>query len=231
MTFVSVVDVPVAIRNPILTCDGISATVNMLVQSVEHKVEKILYASSGFIYGNAPVPISERCDPQPLNPYNIAKATGEHYVKFFNAHYKLPCVILRYAPTYGPRRNIGPINDYILSMLQGNRTQIYGYKTRDYIYVQDVALANLIALEAVENFAIYNIGTGVEVCLQDIYKLIAELLGVDNNPELCESKNSEIDRFVLDVSKADIELGFKHNVNIKSGLQKTIDWVREKYGL
>ena len=230
MTFASVVDIPVAINNPLLTCKGITVTVNTLVNSVKYNVEKVLYASSGFIYGNTSnMPISEKEPTKPLNPYNIAKATGEHYLSFFNRHYKLPCIALRYAPTYGPRRTIGPINDYIRSVLKGTSSEIYGKKTRDYIYVEDVATANILSIEKpTSNYNVYNIGTGVETELDKIYKIITQLLdSPDNKPIYCPSKSSEVERFVLNVSKAKKELRFQANISMKVGLQKTIDWMKK----
>jgi len=229
MTFGSVVDIPVAIKNPLLTCKGITITVNTLKNAVNHNVDKVLYASSGFIYGNTDImPISENQPTKPLNPYNIAKATGEHYLSFFNRHYKLPCIALRYAPTYGPRRSIGPINDYIRSILKGIRSEIYGHKTRDYIYVEDVVSANILSIEkSTSNYNVFNIGTGVEIELDKIYKTIAQLLdSPDNKPIYCPSKSSEVERFVLNICKAKKELGFQSNISMEVGLQKTINWMK-----
>jgi len=230
MTFASVVDIPVAIKNPLLTCKGIKVTVNTLENAVIHNVEKVLYASSGYIYGNTNImPISEDQPTKPLNPYNIAKATGEHYLSFFNHHYKLPCIALRYAPTYGPRRMIGPIYDYIRSILQGSRSKIFGHKTRDYIYVDDVVSANILSIErSTSNYNVFNIGTGLETELDNIYKMITHLLdSPDNKPIYCPTKSSEIERFVLDITKAKKELGFHPNTPMDVGLQETINWMKQ----
>ena len=230
MTFASVVDIPAAINNPLLTCKGITVTVNTLKNSVKYNVEKVLYASSGFIYGNTNImPISEDQPTKPLNPYNIAKATGEHYLSFFNHHYNLPCIALRYAPTYGPRRTIGPINDYIRSILKGTRSEIYGQKTRDYIYVEDVVSANILAIEkSTSNYNVFNIGTGIEIELDKIYIMITQLLdSSDNKPIYCPGKSNEVERFVLNVSKAKKELGFQSNISMEAGLQKTINWMKK----
>ena len=233
ITLASVVDIPIAIQDPILTCSGISATVNSIALSVQYGVKKLVYASSGYIYGNAEkMPIREDSDVQTLNPYNIAKATGEKYLSFFNNHHKLPCTSLRYAPTYGPRRNIGPIFDYIKCISSGMSTKIYGNKTRDYIYVEDVAEANVLALKSChQNYSTYNIGTGSEVTLDEVYAQIAKILDVQNKPVKLPSRNSEVERFVLDTTKAKRELGFEHSTNISEGLRKTILWyLREHNG-
>ena len=230
MIFSSIVDVPTAIARPLSTAEGIATTINVLEHSVRHNVKKVLYASSGFIYGNArKIPTPETEPFQPLNPYNIAKATSEYYLKFFHEHYRLPYVALRYAPVYGPRRTIGPIFDYIRNISAGKRAKLYGTKTRDYIYVEDVARANLIAMQKyiADKDPIYNIGTGKEIRLDALYAFIAKLLQKPNNiPVKKESRSAEVDRFALDIRKARRVLGFRPHVSLIEGLRETIAWVK-----
>lgn len=229
MIFSSLVDVPTAIAKPLLAAEGIATTINVCEQAVRHKTKKVLYASSGFIYGNARrIPIKEIEPFQPVNPYNIAKATSEYFMQFFSDHYGLPYVALRYAPVYGPRRTIGPIADYIRKISSGKRAEMYGVKTRDYIFVGDVVRANLIAMEKhiSRTTPVFNIGTGREVRLDAIYALIARLIGKPRNtPVQKGSRSSEINRFALDIKKANRMLGFRPQVTLAEGLQKTIAWV------
>lgn len=228
MIFSSLVDVPTAIAKPLLASEGIATTINVCEHAVRHKIRKVLYASSGFIYGNTRrIPIKETEPFQPVNPYNIAKATSEYFMQFFSDRYGLPYVALRYAPVYGPRRMIGPIADYIRKISAGKRAEIYGVKTRDYIFVGDVVRANLTAMEKRTSGVspIFNIGTGREVPLGAVYALVARLLGKPGNTPLQKrSRSSEINRFALDIKKASRMLGFKPQVSLADGLQKTIEW-------
>ena len=234
MMFAALVDVPVAIQQPVRAAESIVATVNVLQRSVEHGVKKVLYASSGYIYGNAPErPTSERSPFQALNPYSISKGACEHFLGFFSRHYGLPYVAMRYAPAYGPRRTIGPIADYIRHVLRGSSAEIYGRKTRDYIYISDIVRANLLAMErSIANVEpVFNIGTGREVGLEDVYRTIARLAGrSEARPVLKAAKGNEVERFVLDVKKARRVLGFRANVTLAEGLAKTIDWFRGTKG-
>ena len=228
MIFSAVVDIPFAIKNPVLTAQDITATVNVLAHSAEHGVKKVLYGSSGFIYGNASkLPTPETEPTQPLNPYNISKGVCENYIRFFRSHYGLPFVALRYAPLYGPRRKAGPIIDYIRKISQGMRAEIYGSKGRDYTYIDDIVRANLLALEtnirSVE--PIFNVGTGKDFRLDEIYALIARFLGrPENTPIRRPGKLSEVDRSRLDIRKAKRAFGFQPKVTLEEGLQRTIDW-------
>ena len=228
MVFASLVDVPTAIRYPLLTCKGISVTVNVLENCVKFAVQKILYASSGYVYGNSDViPTPEDAPLRPLNPYNIAKLAAEHYLSFFSEKYGLSCVSLRYAPTYGPRRMIGPIYDYIRCLVDGRQSNIYGEKTRDYIYVNDVARANLLAIEnSKPNYIVLNIGTGQEINLKTVYAQIANLAGAQNDPICHPSKTNEVERFALDITKSRKEICFSPVISLEMGLKKTIDWVK-----
>lgn len=228
MIFAALVDVPVAIRHPVRAAESVMVTVNVLQHSVEHGVRKVLYASSGYIYGNAKEwPTSERSPFRPLNPYSISKSACEYFLGFFSRHYGLPYVAMRYAPAYGPRRTIGPIADYIRHILRGDSAEIYGRKTRDYIYIGDIVRANLLAMEKPirGEDPVFNIGTGKEVRLDEVYREIARIAGQpDNRPILKATKRSEVERFVLDVGKAKRVLGFQARVSLAEGLAKTIEW-------
>lgn len=230
--FPAVVDVPLAIKKPSLAVNSIAATINILGNSVRFGVKKILYASSGYIYGNTKKRPTPETEPfQPLNPYNISKATCESFLKFFYRHYGLSFVALRYAPTYGPRRTSGPIFDYIRKISRNQRAEIYGTKTRDYIFVSDVVRANLLALEkkTAINDPVFNIGTGHETRLDEIYLQIAKLVGRPaNRPILRPGKQSEVERFALDVRKAKRVLGFVPRVSLEEGLRETVNWFLER---
>ena len=228
MNFAALVSVPRSILEPQNDARSITAMLNILENSVKFRVKKILYSSSGFIYGNAErLPTPESSPMQPLNPYNISKAACESYLRFFQAQHNLPFVILRYATVYGPRRTGGAMPDYIRKIISGAPVEIYGKKTRDYIFISDVVRANLMALEksigGVE--PVFNIGSGKETGLRELHDLIAKLLGKGRvKPRLLPALSGEVDRMRLDVRKAKRALGFAAHISLKAGLAQTIAW-------
>ncbi len=223
---------PVSVADPLRDIAGLTGLVNLLECSRLHKVKKLLYSSSGFIYGNTkrlPTPESEPF--QPLAPYNISKFASEQYLKFYREHYGLASVVLRYSTVYGPRQLSRVIADYITKISQGKRAEIYGTKTRDYIYISDVVRANLRAMEVnmYRGDPIFNIGSGRETNMADMYRMIAKMLGwPQNRPIRKPSKPGEVDRYWLDARRARSVLGFRARVKLEEGLQKTIAWFQEK---
>lgn len=222
---------PVSIQDPLRDAAGLVGLINILELSVRHRVRKILYSSSGFIYGNARrLPTPETEPFQSLAPYNISKFASEQYLELYASHHKLPIAILRYSTVYGPRQLSRVIADYIGKISAGRRAEIYGTKTRDYIYVSDVAAANLRAME-IKNYrgeSVFNIGSGREINLIALYRMIAKLLGKpDNKPIRKPSKPGEVDRFCLDIRRARRILGFRPTVKLNDGLRKTVQWFLE----
>lgn len=229
--FSSVVDVPTTINSPLSVRSGILSLMNSAELSVKHGVNRILFASSGYVYGNQNLlPYTECANLDPVNPYNISKIFGESLLNFYSHKCGLNTAIMRYAPTYGPRRIIGPIIDFINRALSNEPVRLYGTVTRDYIYVEDVAYANLCALKKnITGAEIFNIGTGVEVTLEQVYLLICDILNVQPQDIIRhDSKGSEINRFCLDPEKAKKELDFTYAHSLREGLIKTIDWIVKK---
>ena len=223
---------PVSVEDPLRDVAGLAGLINLLELARRYKVKKVLYSSSGFIYGNSkrlPTPESEPF--QPLAPYNVSKFASEQYLKFYREHYGLPSVILRYSTVYGPRQLSRVIADYITKISRGRRAEIYGIKTRDYVYVSDVVAANLRAMEARDyrGEPVFNIGSGRETNLADVYRAIAGILGQDDNrPIRKPAKPGEVDRFWLSIRRARRVLGFRPRIALAEGLRKTVAWFQER---
>lgn len=227
--FSSVVDVPVTIKNPLTVKSGILSLMNACELNMDYGVKYTIYASSGYVYGNKnPLPYTERTPLDPVNPYNISKIFCENFLDFYSQKYGLDSAIMRYAPTYGPRRKIGPIIDFIGKALNGEQVTLYGSVTRDYVYVEDVALANLQVLKHMsKGSTLYNIGTGIEFTMEQVYWTICEILNCKPRDIIQNNSNaSEINRFFLDCSKARLELDFKFEHSLRDGLSKTIAWMQ-----
>ena len=227
--FSSVVDVPSTIQDPLIVTPGVLSIANACELSKKYNVKLNVYASSGYVYGNQnELPYKESDKLDPVNPYNISKIFGENFAIFYSKHFSISTIIMRYAPTYGPRRIIGPIADFIKKAIKSEPITVYGDVTRDYIFVEDVALANLLILDHEFNsYDIFNIGTSNEVDLKQVYKIICELLKTPTLPIISnKSKSNEINRFVLNTNKATKFLNFTPKNDLKLGLSKTIDWMK-----
>ena len=161
--------------------------------------------------------------PHPITPYAIAKFTVENYLRFFYETYNLPYVILRYATVYGPKQNIGAMADYIHKLSMGKQAEIYGdgAMTRDYLYIDDVVRVNLLALKVPTNYPnpVFNVGTGIETTLNDLYKKIVQLLNKKANPIYLPERPAEQKRYSLDYSKIKKVLGWKPKYSLEKGLK------------
>jgi dTDP-glucose 4,6-dehydratase len=226
-----------SVENPILTNDiNVSGTLNLLKASVDHHVKRFIFASSAAIYGETPSPQKrEDMTPNPTSPYGASKLAAENYVKLFHKVYGLETVSLRYFNVYGPRQRFdiqcaygGAITIFTNRLLKNMPPIIYGdgEQTRDFIYIQDVVEANILALNskkaAGESF---NIGTGKNISVNQVAEILKEIMNrkdlknVHANP-----RPTDIRHGYADVSKAKRMLGFHPKVPLKEGLIKLVNW-------
>ncbi|MEK9135095.1 MAG: NAD-dependent epimerase/dehydratase family protein [Patescibacteria group bacterium] len=219
--------VPKSVLNPLLDMDSIAGSINLLNNARKYGIKKVIFSSSGFIYGNTKkLPTKESEPIQAVSPYAIAKATVENYLKFFNIAYGLPYTVLRYATVYGSGQVKGAMADYIRKLYSDKQAEMWGdgNKTRDYVYIDDVVRANLLALNLSLNYPdpIFNVGSGVEVTLNDIYKKIAELLGKKAEPIYFPDRSGELIKYCLDCSKIKKTFDWKPKYNLQEGLKLRI---------
>lgn len=217
--------VPKSVENPLLDMDNVIGSVRMLKKIKEMGgVKKIIFASSGFLYGNTKnLPAKETEPIDPVSPYVVAKMAIENYLKFYKNAFGISYVVLRYSAVYGPRQVTGAMADYIRKLSKGGQAEIWGdgEKTRDYVYIEDVVRANLLALNVPDDhpFPIFNIGTGIETTLNTVYKKIADLLKKEAKPIYYPDRPGEQIRYCLDNSKAKRELGWEPKVKLDEGLK------------
>jgi len=208
--------------------ENILGSLNLLQASVEAKVKKIIFASTGgAIYGDAaPVPARETDAPWPDSPYGIAKLSVEHYLRYYQREHGLTPISLRYANVYGPRQNgqgeAGVVAIFIEKFLAGQQPVINGdgLQTRDFVYVGDVVAANLKALEYPLP-GTFNIGTGRETDILTIYLKLQEIACSPRGPVHGPAKPGEQRRSALDSTLALEKLGWEPTVALEDGLART----------
>jgi len=231
--FAFYVFVPKSVENPLLDMDIIVGSVRMLKKAKELGAEKIILASSGFLYGNNPnLPAQEDYPIDPVSPYVVSKRAIENYLQFYKKVYNIPYVVLRYAAIYGPRQITGAMADYIRKLGKDKQAEMWGdgNKTRDYVFIDDVIRANLLVLNVPDDFScpVFNVGTGIETTLNALYGKIAGLLGKGAKPIYYNDRDAEQMRYCLDNSKAKKELGWEPKYSLSEGLQLTVDYARSK---
>jgi len=226
--FAYFVKVPESLKNPMLDMDVLQGSLRMLQKSAELGVGRIVLASSGFLYGNTPhLPATEELPIDPITPYVVTKHAIENYLEFYRKTYGLAYTIVRYAAIYGPRQVTGAMADYIRKLATGQQAEIWGdgTKTRDYVYIDDVVRANLLALDVPRTHPkpVFNIGTGIETTLNTVYQKIAAIIGAEARPIYHPDRPGEQMRYCLDNSKARRELGWEPKVGLDEGLRRTVE--------
>lgn len=212
---------------------NICGTLNILRHAADFDVNKLIFASSGgTVYGEAhQFPIPETARLNSLSPYGISKTAGEFYLRYYADRYDLRYTILRYSNVYGPRQNsdgeAGVVAIFCEKCLNGERPVIFSARnagdagcTRDYVYVDDVVKANLLALQKGDG-EILNIGTGVETSTQELFNLLALEVGFGDEPEFGPPRPGDLLRNVLGVSSAGTSLGWRPEVSLQDGLNRT----------
>ena len=226
---------------------NIIGTLHLLELAKDYDCCKFVFASTGgAVYGEGArreeseegnrshtsiLPFTEESRPKPKDNYGANKLSCEHYIELYNQNYGLPFVILRYSNVYGPRQDIkgeaGVVAIFAGAMLADQPTHITGdgAQVRDFVYVDDVARANVLAVAAEEN-GVYNVGTGQPTEINTIYRLLAELTGYRRKPAYLPRPAGEVRATWLDISKAGQELGWEAEVDLREGLRRTVEWVR-----
>ncbi len=219
--------VPKSTQDPRLDMDSIRGSINVLEAAKKYKVKKVVFSSSGFIYGNNPhLPLKETEPFDSTSPYAISKYAVESYLRFYKKNFGVDYAILRNAAVYGPRQITGAMAAYIRDLKAGNPSEFYGVKTRDYVYIDDVVDANLRVLKVPASHPnpVWNVGMGGEVHLIDLYYILAKLLKKKPYPVKKPERPGEQDRYCVDIAKAKKELRWAPKVQLEEGLRRTLTY-------
>ncbi len=234
-------DVRKSVADPRFDADvNVIGALNLLEAGRESGLQKVVFASTGgAIYGepdpavNDGGPQPEHHPQRPLSPYGITKLALEKYLYFYEQTHGISYVALRFGNVYGPRQNphgeAGVVAIFAERLLDGKQPVIYGHgeQTRDYVYVGDVVRAILAGLDH-DGSETVNVGTGRETSVNRLFQVINDLTGGHAEEIHAEAKPGEQQRSVLDVSHAERLFGWQPNVELETGLGRTVDWFRER---
>jgi nucleoside-diphosphate-sugar epimerase len=216
---------------------SIDGTFSLLMAARDNRVRRVVYAASSSAYGDQPtLPKSEQMLPDPLSPYAVAKLVGEYYCQVFTRVYGLETVSLRYFNVFGPRQDPGSqysgvVSRFISSLLSGEQPVIYGdgEQSRDFTYVDNVVAANLSAASAKDAAGkIINVANGQRITLNELLAELKDLTGKqDVTAEYHEPRVGDVRHSLADITLARKFLGYESKVDLREGLQRTIDWWKE----
>jgi UDP-glucose 4-epimerase len=229
-------DVRRSVEDPVFDAEvNILGSLNLAEAARRGGVRQIIFASTGgAIYGEQDYfPADENHPARPVSPYGVSKLSFERYLFYYFVTYGLNATCLRYANVYGERQNphgeAGVVAIFLNRLLGGQAPTINGegLQTRDYVHVSDVVRANLAAVGR-PGFNIYNVGTGIETSVVDLYKEIARALGTDLQAQHGAAKQGEQQRSVVDGSLGRRELDLPQPIPLSEGLARTAAWFRER---
>lgn len=233
--------VAVSVREPQMDAEiNILGGLNVLSSAVKNKVERILFASTGgAIYGEVPdgTRAGLETPPNPMSPYAASKFAFEKYLECFKQEHGLDYRVLRYANVYGPRQDphgeAGVVAIFMNRFLAGEGIQINARKeagdpgcVRDYVFIADVAAANIASMENKITQPVINICTGADTDTLTLATTIEEALGVSVEKTFTPLRPGDVERSVLD--PCDIEKALDGTVSLSDGIAKTAEWFKAK---
>jgi nucleoside-diphosphate-sugar epimerase len=213
---------------------SVDGTFSLLMAARDNRVRRVVYAASSSAYGDQPsLPKEEQMLPDPLSPYAVAKLVGEYYCQVFSRVYGLETVSLRYFNVFGPRQDPGSqysgvVSRFISSLLSGEQPVIYGdgEQSRDFTYIDNVVAANLSAASAKDaSGKVINVANGQRITLNELLAELKDLTGKqDVTADYKEPRVGDVKHSLADITLARKFLGYESKVDLREGLQRTIDW-------
>lgn len=228
------IQVGYSVKNPQFDAENnIIGLLNIMEAAKDVGVKKVIMASTGgAMYGNKQTPFTEDMKEEPLSPYGVSKRSGELYLNYYHEQYGVPYTVLRYANVYGPRQNphgeSGVIAIFSEMIAEGKAPVINGdgSHTRDYVFVDDVVNANVLALSS--NFiGALNIGTGREISTNDVFRSVVKEFGIALPETHGAERPGEQVTSALSYQKASSVLGWQPTVPFEEGVKRVVEWYKE----
>ncbi|MBN2853822.1 MAG: NAD-dependent epimerase/dehydratase family protein [Clostridia bacterium] len=224
------IDVQTSMKHPKMDASiNVMGTINVLDMCVRHHVKRIVYASSAAIYGNPHyLPVDEK---HPLNPesfYGLSKAIPESYIRLYARNNHFSYGILRYANVFGPRQKAegegGVVAIFSSLMTEGKDCFIYGdgNQTRDFIYVKDIAKANVLALQSDKSFTV-NISTNKEITVNELFQIMKQTYDYQKQANYREARTGDIVNSYLSNKEAFDIIGFEPAYSVVEGIKEMAD--------
>jgi UDP-glucose 4-epimerase len=237
------IDVRVSVDEPALDAGiNVVGLVNLLDGAGAGGVKRVVFASSGgVVYGDPDVvPTPETAPKAPISPYGVSKLAGEYYMRALAALRGFEAVAMRYANVFGPRQDpkseAGVVSIFVSRLLEKRPLTVFGdgKQTRDYVFVRDVARANVLASTAavpagssIDDTA-FNVATGKQTSVLELGEMVGKVMGQKPVIELAPPRAGELFRSSLDIGKARKVLGWKPEFGFDDGLPQLVDWFRKE---
>ncbi len=214
------------------TDNNILATQRLLEASRAHdSIEKIVYASSSSVYGNAETrPTREDLVPQPVSPYGVTKLAAEHLMSLYASEFQVPTSSLRYFTVFGPRQRPDmAFHRFIRAALSGDEITLYGdgEQSRDFTYVDDIVQANILAAERGPAGSVYNVGGGSIVTVNEVLSFLQNEIG-ELNIKRYDRQAGDARHTSACTDRARDEIGYCPQVSIYDGIRREIAWLRTR---
>jgi len=229
------IDVRKSVDDPAFDAEvNIIGSINLLESAIRNGVQKFMFASTGgAIYGEPrDIPADENTAAVPISAYGTSKYAVEKYLSYYKELHGMDYVALRYANVYGPRQNphgeAGVIAIFCNRIISGETCKVFGdgEQTRDYVFVEDVARANVLGLDA--PCGSYNIGTGIEKSVNDLLSELGAASGGSFDVQYGDARAGEVQSISLDAKLAGKVLKWTPDVKLKEGIQRTWDWFNKE---
>jgi UDP-glucose 4-epimerase len=211
---------------------NVRGTLNVLQAARASGVRRVVLASSAAVYGNNPeLPKREDMTPEPESPYALGKLAGEHYLRLFSRLYGLETVALRYFNVYGPRQDAGSMYSGVISRFAddlgaGRAPTLFGdgLQTRDFVFVKDVARANLLAMRSPQagQGEVFNVATGRQTSLLELLETLQAITGRRVAPQFREARAGDIRHSLADIGRSRATLGYEPGFDLDAGLRALV---------